>query len=58
MRVHERVRIKSGKWAGAVGVVVNKRPETGMVKVRVSGVLGGEPVHDVQWYKAAALEVV
>lgn len=55
-RAHQSVKVKTGKWAGAVGTVEDTRADTGMVKVQFSGVLNSEPLDKAIWFKAGALE--
>lgn len=57
MRGETRVKILTGKYAGAVGVVVEWR-ENGAVQVRISGMVSGEPVDGEFWMKKSQLEVL
>lgn len=57
MRGETRVKILSGKYAGAVGMVVEWR-EAGAVLVRISGMVNGEPVDGDFWLKKSQLEVL
>lgn len=57
MRSDTRVKILTGKYAGAVGVVIEWR-ENGAVHVRISGLVNGEPVDGDIWFKKSQLEVL
>lgn len=52
------MRITSGKYAEAVGSVVEVREQTGAVRVLIEGVHGGVPIKAEPWLKIAQLEVV
>ncbi len=55
-RPHEAARIKVGKHAGLVGTVIETRPETGMVKIKVEGVWESQPIDFEKWMAAKSLE--
>ena len=59
-RLHEAARIKSGKYAGQVGIVTDTRAdETGRqtgVRVLMEGVREGEPFAAHVWLKRSAVE--
>lgn len=46
--------IKSGKYAGLVGTVVEAREAS--VRVEISGVQEGQPIEAAAWLKPAQLE--
>lgn len=53
---HEAARIKVGKHVGLVGSVIEVRPETGMVKIKIDGVWNDEPISLEKWMAAKNLE--
>jgi transcription antitermination factor NusG len=53
---HKSVRILTGKYAKAVGEVIECRDETKMVKVRITGCLNNVPVDVVDWFQFVQVE--
>lgn len=53
-RPHEAARVKSGRYAGLVGEVVDVRHAA--VRVSVEGVRDGKPVRAVVWLKLSQVE--
>lgn len=54
LRPHEAVRVKAGKAAGLVGVVMEVEGER--VRVQVHGVKDGEPVNVDGWLSVKSVE--
>ncbi|MEH0165584.1 KOW motif-containing protein [Roseateles microcysteis] len=53
-RPHEAVKVRSGKYQGLVGTVVDVRPSS--VQVHIAGVVDGESIDAQPWLKPAQLE--
>lgn len=58
LRAHQAVKLKAGKYAGAVGYVLAVDQETGKALVKVAGIFDGEPVDFEREYAPDSLEVV
>lgn len=55
-RVHDVARIRTGKYAGLVGVVTEVDVPGGRVRVQIQGVRNGEGVNVHLWLKRSAVE--
>lgn len=53
----QAVKILTGKYATAVGTVLDARDQTMMVKVSIQGVINDVVVDEVVWLKYSQVEV-
>lgn len=57
IRARHVVRVKTGKFAGAVGICTETRAN-GRVKVRIEGVIDGKAIDEHVTLQAAQCEVI
>jgi hypothetical protein len=56
IQLNSTVKVASGKFAGAVGTVVEKEAEPARLLLRIAGILKGEVIDEERWFNLGQIE--
>jgi hypothetical protein len=57
-KVHQALKVKTGKFAGLAGLAIEVRESTRMVKVDIQGVQDGKTINEKVFLKFDQVEVL